>query len=327
MSKALAALARVTDPELRAPITELGMVEVSAESENSATVTVKLTIAGCPAAQKIERDVREVLAETFAGFDLTMSVMTQAERDVLKEKLRGGRAPRVNPFDAENPAKVYLIGSGKGGGLRVHAALASGCNPNTHLSVRVHLNRLFGLDQLDDFGMFDERQSVLLKQIIAARESFLISGATGSGKTTLLRAMLSECAGDRVIALEDVAELGLTNANFISLQTRQANIEGKGEITLDRLVREALRMRPDRLVVGEVRGAELIVMLQALNTGHRGAGATIHANSFDDVLPRVNAIGRGAGLDAQSILEQMRSAFTWLIHVDHRKVVKIAKFD
>ena len=249
---------------------------------------------------------------------------SEAELGQLAQQIiaQGGRH-----LDQANPFADVSIGSGKGGGLRVHAALASGCNPNTHLSVRVHLNRLFGLDQLADFGMFDERQSVLLKQIILARENFLISGATGSGKTTLLRAMLSECVGDRVIALEDVAELGLTNANFISLQTRQANIEGKGEITLDRLVREALRMRPDRLVVGEVRGAELIVMLQALNTGHRGAGATIHANSFDDVLPRVNAIGRGAGLDAQSMLEQMRSAFTWLIHVDHRKVVKIAKFD
>jgi pilus assembly protein CpaF len=104
-------------------------------------------------------------------------------------------------------------------------------------------------------------------------------------------------------------------------------MEGRGEITLDRLVREALRMRPDRLVIGEVRGAELIVMLQALNTGHRGAGATIHANSFADVLPRINAIGISVGLDAQTMLEQVRSAFSWLIHVDHRKVVQIAKFN
>lgn len=116
MSKALAALARVIDPELRAPITELGMVEVSAESENSATVTVKLTIAGCPAAQKIERDVREVLAETFARFDLTMSVMTQAERDQLKAKLRGDAPVRFNPFaQADNFTKVIFVGSGKGG--------------------------------------------------------------------------------------------------------------------------------------------------------------------------------------------------------------------
>ncbi|MFM1957241.1 MAG: hypothetical protein RLZ41_640 [Actinomycetota bacterium] len=216
-------------------------------------------------------------------------------------------------------------GLGSSGGLRVHAALASGCNPNTHLSIRVHSNRLFGLEQLADFGMLDQVQLAELRQIISSRENFLISGATGSGKTTLLRAMLSECVGERILALEDVAELGLQSSNYISLQTRQSNIEGKGEIPLERLVREALRMRPDRLVIGEVRGAELIVMLQALNTGHRGAGATIHANSFVDVMPRVKSIGRAVGFDAESMTEQMRSAFTWIIHVEHRKVVTIAK--
>ena len=247
---------------------------------------------------------------------------SEAELARLAQELiaKGGRH-----LDQANPFADVSIGSDTGGGLRVHAALASGCNPNTHLSVRVHLNRLFGLEQLRDFEMFDALQLNLLRQIILERENFLISGATGSGKTTLLRAMLAECVGERIIALEDVAEIGLQGAHFISLQTRQANNEGKGEIALDRLVREALRMRPDRLVVGEVRGAELIVMLQALNTGHRGAGATIHANSLDDVFPRVNAIGRAVGLDSKEVAEQMQSAFRWLIHVDHRKVVKIAR--
>ena len=246
---------------------------------------------------------------------------SEAELGRLAQELiaSGGRH-----LDQANPFADVSIGSEAGGGLRIHAALASGCNPNTHLSVRVHMNRLFGLEQLCDFGMFDQTHLSLLKKIILNRENFLISGATGSGKTTLLRAMLAECVGERIIALEDVAELGLQGAHFIALQTRQANNEGKGEITLDRLVREALRMRPDRLVVGEVRGAELIVMLQALNTGHRGAGATIHANSLEDVLPRVYAIGRSVGIDSKDMSEQMQSAFSWMIHVDHRKVVKIA---
>ena len=247
---------------------------------------------------------------------------SEAELGRLAQELiaKGGRH-----LDQANPFADVSIGSQAGGGLRVHAALASGCNANTHLSIRVHMNRLFGLEQLSDFGMFDESQLVLLRQIILQRENFLISGATGSGKTTLLRAMLAECVGERIIALEDVAEIGLQDSHFISLQTRQANNEGKGEIALDRLVREALRMRPDRLVVGEVRGAELIVMLQALNTGHRGAGATIHANSLEDVMPRVNAIGRSVGIDPHEMTEQMHSAFSWLIHVHHRKVVKIAR--
>lgn len=247
---------------------------------------------------------------------LTSPFESEAELGLLAQNLiaQGGRhLDQANPF-----ADVAISG------LRVHAALASGCNPNTHLSIRIHLNRLFGLDQLAEFGMFSQAQLLQLRQILESKASFLISGATGSGKTTLLRAMLSECTAERIIALEDVAEIGIQAANFVSLQTRQANIEGRGEIALEKLVRESLRMRPDRLVVGEVRGAELLVMLQALNTGHRGAGVTIHANSLADVMPRVNAIGRAAGVDANSMMEQMRSAFQWIIHVENRRVIEIA---
>lgn len=244
---------------------------------------------------------------------------SEAELGQLAQSLiaAGGRhLDQANPF-----ADVALAG------LRVHAALASGCNANTHLSIRVHLNRLFALGQLADFGMFEQGQLVQLRQILQNKESFLISGATGSGKTTLLRAMLAECTAERIIALEDVAELAIQSPNFVSLQTRQANIEGRGEISLERLVRESLRMRPDRLAVGEVRGTELLVMLQALNTGHRGAGATIHSNSLEDVMPRVNAIARNAGVDSISIAEQMKSAFQWVIHVSNRRVVEIARIN
>ena len=250
---------------------------------------------------------------------LTSPFESEAELGLLAQNLiaQGGRhLDQANPF-----ADVAISG------LRVHAALASGCNPNTHLSIRIHLNRLFGLDQLAEFGMFSQAQLLQLRQILESKASFLISGATGSGKTTLLRAMLSECNSERIIALEDVAEIGIQSANFVSLQTRQANIEGRGEIALEKLVRESLRMRPDRLVVGEVRGAELLVMLQALNTGHRGAGVTIHANSLADVMPRVNAIGRAAGVDANSMMEQMRSAFQWIIHVENRRVIEIANVE
>lgn len=262
-----------------------------------------------------------------AGFALERVVSPFESESELAELAQGLIAQGGRHLDQANPFADVSLGSPTGGGLRVHAALGSGCNPNTHLSIRVHLNRLFALDQLADFGMVDVDQLSLLRLILANKESFLISGATGSGKTTLLRAMLAECVGERIIALEDVAELAIDSANFVSLQTRQSNIEGRGEISLERLVRESLRMRPDRLAVGEVRGVELLVMLQALNTGHRGAGATIHANSLNDVMPRVKAIGRDAGVDTASIYEQMKSAFQWIIHVENRKVVAVAKFE
>lgn len=231
----------------------------------------------------------------------------------------GRRLDQSNPF-----ADVSI------GGFRVHAALASGCSDKTYLSIRSHSGRLFGLGQLAELQMFGDlpgREQTLefLRGVGSRRENFLISGATGSGKTSLLRALLAECAGDRIIALEDVSELGIKSPNFIALQTREANIEGKGSIGLDRLLREALRMRPDRLVVGEVRGAELVLMLQALNTGHRGAGATIHANSLESVASRLEMIAFSAGLSAHQLASSASAAFDWVFHLEAKKLVSIGR--
>ncbi|WP_296632666.1 ATPase, T2SS/T4P/T4SS family [Rhodoluna sp.] len=224
-------------------------------------------------------------------------------------------------LDQANPFADVAIGA-----VRFHASLASDCNPATHISIRSHIERQFGLRQLCDFGMFDSQQLQLLQSIVAAKQNFLIAGPTGSGKTTLLRAMLGECANDRIIALEDVAELQLAAGHFVAMQTRQPNVEGKGEITLERLVREALRMRPDRIAVGEVRGVELVTMLQALNTGHSGAGATIHANSLPHVVSRLNLIAHQAGLGRAELAELVSSALDWVLFVDSRCLISIAKF-
>ena len=234
----------------------------------------------------------------------------------------GGRhLDQANPF-----ADVSV-----GGNIRIHACLASACHPKTLVSVRIHLDRHFGLDELMAGDMFGEPEKLLLRQIIARRENFLIAGGAGAGKTTLLRAMLAECRGERVIAIEDVSEIGLDAGHFISLQTRQPNIEGAGEVSLERLVREALRMRPDRLAIGEVRGAELLVMIQALNTGHSGGGATIHANSFESVGGRISAIAWQLGLPETGILEQAKGAIDWLIFVgregQRRRVIQIGRFE
>ncbi len=274
-------------------------------------------------------------------------VLVNGHEQVWLQRGRGHLELVPSPFESEQELGALAQGLIAGGGrhldqanpfadvsvegkFRVHASIASACHPRTLLSVRVHLDRHFGLVELRDAGMFGDLEFEVLKGIIARRENYLIAGAAGSGKTTLLRAMLAECRGERVIALEDVAEIGLETGHFISLQTRQSNIEGNGEISLERLVREALRMRPDRIAVGEVRGAELLVMLQALNTGHSGAGATIHANSFESVGERIGAIGRQAGVATEDVISQAKSAIDWLIYVDRtaegRRISEIGRF-
>jgi pilus assembly protein CpaF len=229
--------------------------------------------------------------------------LAEAARLLISE---GGRQlDQAHPF-----ANVTLLGR-----VRVHALLGSAVNPETHLSLRVHGERPFALQQLSQLGMFSAENLHLLQQIVLSRESFLISGSSGSGKTTLLRAMMMLVPHERVLAIEDVAELNLRVPTFVSLQSRTANIEGRGEITLQNLLTESLRMRPDRIVVGEVRGAELITLLQAINTGH-ASGATIHANSISEVSKRLLAIAHTAGLGEAALNALVRSSLNWLIHID-----------
>ena len=262
-------------------------------------------------------------------------VLINGHREVWLQRGAGPLEAFASPFESEDElaelAQSLIAEGGRhvdqanpfgdvsiGGKFRVHAALASVCHPRTLVSVRVHHERHFGLAQLFELGMFGELEFETLKGMVVRRENFLVAGAAGAGKTTLLRALLAECRGERVIALEDVAEIGLESGHFISLQTRQANIEGRGEIGLARLVREALRMRPDRIAIGEVRGDELMVMLQALNTGHSGGGATIHANSFAGVEERIAAIGRSAGFEPGQIVAEAKSAIDWVIFLSRK---------
>jgi pilus assembly protein CpaF len=157
-----------------------------------------------------------------------------------------------------------------------------------------------------------------LNEIVYCKSNFLISGGTGSGKTTLLRAMAELDQEQRVITAEDVAELELSLPNHVSLQTRQANSEGAGQIDLQRLVLESLRMKPDRIIVGEVRGAELVPMLQALNSGHRGSATTIHANRAEDVPARLVGIGLLGGLSPATTSHLAASAFDYVISLTQR---------
>jgi pilus assembly protein CpaF len=204
-------------------------------------------------------------------------------------------------------------------GIRVHAVLPPISPHGTLLSIRIPRRERLGLTDLAESGFFEAVPVDRVRELVEARANLLISGAGGSGKTTLLGAILGAAApSDRIIAIEDVGELRVAHPHFVSLEARQANIEGAGAVGLERLVREALRMRPDRLVLGECRGAEIRDLLSALNTGHDGGAGTLHANSLADVPARLEALGALAGLNADAIARQAVSAIGAVLHVSRR---------
>jgi len=201
-------------------------------------------------------------------------------------------------------------------GSRFHAVLAPVARPGTLLSLRVPRHRVFTLAELVTAGAVGSEGAALLELVVRRRLAFLISGGTGTGKTTLLNAMLSLVGDDeRVVLVEDASELRPDHGHVVALEARPANIEGAGEVTLRTLVRQALRMRPDRLVVGEVRGAEVVDMLAAMNTGHEGGCATIHANSAADVPSRIEALALAAGLTREAAQSQLCSAVDVVLHL------------
>ncbi len=205
------------------------------------------------------------------------------------------------------------------GGVRVHAVLPPISTSGTLISVRLPRAEGFSLSDLARAGLVDNSLYRYLVAAVRARRNFLISGSAGSGKTTLLGALLAHAPPhDRIIAIEDSAELRVAHPHFLSIQTRQANLEGAGEIGLERLVREALRMRPDRLVLGECRGAEVRELFAALNTGHDGGAGTVHANSLHDVPARLEALGALAGLGAAAMARQAVSAISIVLHLERR---------
>ncbi len=201
-------------------------------------------------------------------------------------------------------------------GTRFHAVLAPTARPGTVVSLRVPRARVFTMADLVDAGAVTEEGAELLAAIVAARSAFLVTGGTGTGKTTLLAAMLSLAdPGERLVLVEDSSELRPSHPHVVGLEARPPNIEGAGEITLRTLVRQALRMRPDRLVVGEVRGAEVVEMLAALNTGHAGGCGTVHANSAADVPARLEALALAAGLPRAAVHSQLAAALDVVVHV------------
>ena len=227
----------------------------------------------------------------------------------LAQRLAAAGGRRVD--DASPHADVRLPD-----GTRFHAVLAPVSRPGTTISLRVARARSFTLDDLVAAGSLPPDGRALLAEVVAARLAFVVSGGTGSGKTTVLGALLGHVdAGERLVLVEDASELRPDHPHVVGLEARPPNVEGAGEITLRTLVRQALRMRPDRLVVGEVRGAEVVDLLAALNTGHEGGCGTLHANSAADVPARIEALAQAAGLPREAAHSQLAAALDVVVHL------------
>jgi pilus assembly protein CpaF len=202
-----------------------------------------------------------------------------------------------------------------GDGIRVHAVLPPIVQGGSTVAIRLPRLTRLSLEDLAGTGYFSRVSIDVVTEAIAQRRNVLVTGASGAGKTTLLAAMLASAPpGQRIVVIEDVAELRIAHPQVTVLEARQPNLEGAGGIGLALLVRQAMRMRPDRLVVGECRGPELIDMLAALNTGHDGGAGTLHANSLADVPARLEMLGESAGLSARATARQAASAFDLVLH-------------
>ncbi len=202
------------------------------------------------------------------------------------------------------------------GGVRLHAVLPPLAADGPHISLRVPRRVAPSLTELASWGAFDDSFLAVLRALVRRRVAFVVTGGTGSGKTTLLGALLGEVdPAERLVVVEDVRELAVDHPHVVRLQSRPANVEGRGEVSLTTLVRQSLRMRPDRLVVGEVRGAEVRELLTALNTGHEGGCGTLHANTSADAVARFEALGALAGLGPAAVHAQLVSAVRVVVHV------------
>lgn len=205
--------------------------------------------------------------------------------------------------------------------VRLHAVLPPIASAGTCLSLRVLRPATQDLASLAAAGAIEPVAASLLDSIVHARLAFLVSGGTGAGKTTLLAALLGAVpAAERIVCVEDAPELAPRHPHLVKLVARCANVEGAGEVSVRDLVRQALRMRPDRIIVGEVRGAEVVDLLGALNTGHDGGAGTVHANSPTEVPARLEALAALGGLDRAALHSQLAAAVQVVIHVDRDRL-------
>ncbi|TLF78753.1 TadA family conjugal transfer-associated ATPase [Nocardia cyriacigeorgica] len=255
------------------------------------------------------------IEKTSIGFADEAAVRRLAQR---LASAAGRRLDDAQPWvDATLPGRDAVLGESFG--VRLHAVLAPVAHGGTCLSLRVLRPATQGLDALVAMGAVAVEAKMLLERIVAARLAFLVVGGTGAGKTTLLSGLLATVdPAERIICVEDAAELAPPHPHVVRLVARTANVEGVGQVTVRELVRQALRMRPDRIVVGEVRGAEVVDLLTALNTGHDGGAGTVHANSPGEVPARLEALAALGGMDRAALHSQLAAAVQVILHVHRR---------
>jgi pilus assembly protein CpaF len=268
----------------------------------------------------------QVFVDRGAGLELT-GVRFRCEGDVrrLAQRLAASVGRRLD--DA-----MPFVDARLADGSRVHAVLGTLASPGTCISLRVPAHRSFSLQDCVASGSVTPGAAQLLSRMIEAKLAFLISGGTGSGKTTLLAALLALVPPEeRIVIVEDSRELAPHHPHVVRIEGRPANTELAGAITLTDLVRQSLRMRPDRLVVGEVRGAEICDLLTAMNTGHEGGCGTVHANSTADIPARLEALASLGGLPRSALHAQLASALDAMLHIARddsgmRRVAEISIF-
>jgi len=240
--------------------------------------------------------------------------VTFASEQALRDAIERILTPLGRRVDELSP----MVDARLEDGSRVHVVIPPLAVDGPSMSIRRFSAVRPGPREMVELGTITEELHDQLAAAVAARRSILVSGGTGSGKTTLLNALSAFIDGDeRVITIEDAAELRLRQPHVVRLESRPANVEGRGRVTIRELLRGALRMRPDRIVIGEVRGGEALDLLMALNTGHEGALSTVHANSPEDALRRIEtlALMAGVGLPHEAIREQLGRGLDLVIHL------------
>ncbi|GLZ52911.1 TadA family conjugal transfer-associated ATPase [Actinomycetospora sp. NBRC 106378] len=258
------------------------------------------------------------------GAGLERAGVSFADEDAVRRLAQRLAAAAGRRLDDASP---YVDARLPGSGVRLHAVLPPVAADGTCVSLRVLRPACHDLDALEAGGTVDATGRALLEAVVAARLAFLVVGGTGSGKTTVLSALLARVpASERIVVVEDAEELRPAHPHVVRLVSRPANVEGAGTVLLRDLVRQALRMRPDRLVVGEVRGAEVCELLAALNTGHDGGAGTVHANSPREVPARLEALAALGGMSPAALRSQMAAAVQAVLHVrrvpDGRRVLE-----